>query len=328
LSGELLSQIEVDKLLGKVSNGSRSIEPVQVSKLWTASSYDFSKPPALSHGFSSTLATICDTSAKAMSISLSTYFQSSVTVNPLIPKQLIFFDIISGVPSPSCIGIVELNPLDGESILVVDSQVIFTFVDKLMGGSGEALSSVREFTEIEFRIASMIMEKLLKDISDGFGRFVEISPSISRLEDNPEYVNICQGSDRMVILPFEIELGELNGELSLCIPFELLEPLKDKLDPDDSVERKAAMNKKDTIDLISNLKKVKLNLRAKMGETSIPFVKAKMLKKGDVVILDRKAGEPIDLYIEDEKRFTAVPGQLNGKKAVKVVSAQKGGRSA
>ncbi|MBD3179643.1 MAG: hypothetical protein GF417_08530 [Candidatus Latescibacteria bacterium] len=325
MTRELLSQAEADRLLGEITADSKTLEPVEVSRIWTASSYDFSKPPALSSGFSSTLATICDAAAKAMSISLSTYFQSTVNVSPLAPKQLIFSDIIANVPDPSCIGIVELKPLEGESIMVVDSQVIFTFVDKLMGGSGEALNELRQFTEIEFRVASMILGRLLGDISGGFDRFTQISPAVLRMEDNPEFVNICPASDRVVILPFDIKVGELKGVLSLCIPLNNLDPIRKKLDPDDESENRKVLNRRDSVDLLKNIKTVKLNLSARIGETSIPFIKARTMKEGDVLILERKAGEPIDLFVEDKKRFKAIPGQLNGKKAVKVISAKEGG---
>jgi len=174
LTADILTQEEANRILGSVSKDYKEFKPVEVSKIGAFLSYDFSKPPSLSKTFYANLATVIDGASKAMAISLSTYFRSMVTVSPVGIQHKIFQNFIEGVSNPSCIAIVDLPPLTGKAILEIDSHIIFAFVDKFMGGAGESIEEVREFTEIENRVAAQILKKLLEDFSTGCTRYTDI----------------------------------------------------------------------------------------------------------------------------------------------------------
>jgi flagellar motor switch protein FliM len=324
----VLSQAEVDALLGTIQDGYIELETMDLSAFGNVVPYDFSKPHSLSRVFAGNLATVADSYAKAISISLSNYYRSTVSASPKGLRHILFQDYIERISKPSCISIINLPPLRGQAVLDLDLRIVFALVDKLMGGGGKPIDEPRDFTDIEYRVSAKIIEKLLADLSVGSDRFVDIKPALSRIENNPEFVNICTGTERVISLEFEINMGDFDGMLSVCIPISAFEPVIDRFNPVDEVpERSAGEKSEDMRKLRETLSEVKLEVCVQIGRAEIPIARAKNLKEGDILVLDRKTSDPIDVLVEDIPKFLGIPGTVGARKAVKLVSIAGGGRS-
>ena len=317
----LLSQAEANELIGSVQTGTIDLEPFNLGSIIDCVSYDFTKPHSLSRSFTNNLSTISDGFSKAASMTLSTYLRASVTVIPLEPRHIHFQEFVTSAGNPSCLGIINLDPLKGQSVLEIEASIIFSLVDKLMGGSGETLDNQREFTEIEIKVAPRVMEKLLADFAMGSKRFVEMKPTVSRIEHNPEYGNICSGSERVVALDYEINMGQFTGMIHFGIPVSSFESVIDLLDPvDEQPERSPEERRQDIETLKNTLRRVSLEVRVDIGETRIPISKVRNLREGDVVVLDNRVTAPVDIIVEGKRKFKGIPGLVNGKKAVRWTS--------
>ncbi len=317
----ILTQAEANDLFGSIQDGYVDLEPIDIGAALSAIAYDFTKPHSLSRGFTNNLATISDGFAKAASMTLSTYFRGSITVVPKGPKHLLFQEFVNNAGNPSCLGIVNLQPLRGQSVVEIEPAIIFSLVDKLMGGNGKPLDEKRELTEIEIRIAMKIVEKLLGDFAAGSKRFVEMHPSISRIENNPEFVNICASSERVVKLDYEVNMGEFSGMIQFCIPVSSFESVIDLLDPVDEIpERTPDERKKDAEMLLGTLRKVPLGISVEIGKTEITVSRARNLREGDLIVLDNGINEPVDIIVEGIRKFKGFPGLVNGRKAVKMTA--------
>ncbi|MBU8921019.1 MAG: FliM/FliN family flagellar motor switch protein [Bacteroidales bacterium] len=317
----LLSQAEANDLIGSIQTGTIDLEPFNLGSIIDSVSYDFTKPHSLSRSFTNNLATISDGFSKAASMTLSTYLRASITVTPLEPRHILFQEFVNDAGNPACLGIVNLNPLRGQSVLEIEAPIIFSLVDKLMGGSGETLDQQRGFTEIEIRVATRVMEKLLADFAAGSKRFIDMRPAVSRIEHNPEYVNICASSERVVTLDFEINMGQFTGMIHFGIPISSFESVIELLDPvDEQPERSPEERQQDVEILKDTLRRVSLGVRVDIGETRIPISKVRNLREGDVVVLDNRVTDPVDIVIEGKRKFKGIPGLVNGKKAVRWTS--------
>jgi flagellar motor switch protein FliM len=252
--------------------------------------------------------------------------RATVSVTAIGFRHVLFAEYARSIPKPSAIAIVNLPPLRGQSVFVVDPALIYALVDKLMGGGGRAYRASRDFTEIEFRVADRIMQKLLGDLKSAASRFVDLAPSITRIENNIEFVTICSGMDRVVSLAFEVKMGETTGTMDVTIPIGAFEPVIDRFDPVEELpERTAAEKAEDFAQIQQTLREVRLGLRIVIGETDMPVSRARSLAEGDVVVLDRRITEPVDVLVEGVPKFFGVPGRLNGKKGIKLHSIIKGG---
>jgi len=323
---QTITQAEVDELIESIREDVLELEVMDMPEFDECVAYDFSRPHSLSRAFESNLATINDSFARQTAISLSNFYRSSVSV---IPREsighVLLQDYIKKLSKPSCIAIVNMPPLRGQMIIKLGYSTVFALVDKLMGGSGEPLDKAREFTEIEFRVFGRIVDKVLQDFAIGSNRFLELNPSISRLENNPEFVNICSGMERVVSLEFDITMGETNDMMDITIPVSAFDPVIDVLDPEEDMPERSPDEKVDDARrLRETLNEVKLDIRADIGTTEIPIEEAKALVEGDVLVLNRKASEPVDILVEGLTKFGGIPGGISGRKAVKLVSIVKG----
>ncbi|MBN1164108.1 MAG: flagellar motor switch protein FliM [Candidatus Krumholzibacteriota bacterium] len=323
--GGILTQTEANELLESIQTGAVEVEPTKVSSLQYAVPYDFSKPHSLSHAFAGNLATLSDSFAKAGSMTLSGLYRSSVTILSEGSRHLLFHEYINHVNKPSCLAILNLPPLRGQAVLEIDSLVVFALIDKLMGGRGNSVEENREFTEIEIQVAQKVIDKLLLDLAASAKRFVEMNPSLSRMENNPEFVNICAGNERIATIEFSLSVGEINGIMRLSIPITAFDTVMDKFDPIDEVpERTPAERVEDAKKIKESLRKVKLDVRVLIGETELALSQVTGMKNGDLIVLNSKVSEPIGIYVEGVPKFSGIPGIVNGKKAVQVISVLEG----
>ncbi|MBN2071845.1 MAG: flagellar motor switch protein FliM [Candidatus Krumholzibacteriota bacterium] len=325
---EVLTQESADQLIDSIKSGYIDLESFDFGSAARAVPYDFSKPHSLSRGFINNLATLSDGFSKAASMTLSTYFRGTITVTPRGSSHLLFQEFIGMTKMLSCLGIVNLSPLRGQSVMKIDPSIVFSLVDKLMGGRGEPLGEEREFTEIESNVAQRIMKRLLDDLRIGGDRFIKLEPSVSRIENNPEFVNICAGSERVIALHFDINMGSFTGEITFCIPVSAFESVIDMFDPVDEIpERTPAEKQQDRNFLKNALRKVSLDLSVEIGKTELSLYEAKNLKKGDLIILDNNVREPVDIIVEGIRKFKGIPGHVSGKKAVRLTSVNNEGGS-
>ncbi len=323
---ETLTEVEIEALMDPISEGEIELESIDPSLLQDYVPYDFSKPHSLSPVFSSNLATVSDSFAKVASLTFSRFYRSTVSVIPSGLNHILFQEYIDTRANPSCMAIINLAPLKGQAVLELDPRIIFSLVDKLMGGEGAIPDQKREFTEIEMRVSRKVVGKLLEDLATGFNRFAEVNSSLSRVENNPDFVNIVHGMDRVVLLKLAVQIGDFSGMLSLCIPVSSFQPVIDRFDPrDEEPERSRNERKKDVRRLMETLNGLELEIQVEVGRTEIPLMKARNLKVGDLIVLDRKVSTPVDVKVEGLPKFTGIPGKCNKKKAVRIVSKFQGG---
>jgi len=316
---QALKKSEIESLLEELKEGVIELEEPESSGDVEIVPYDFSKPHSLSRTFESNLATVSDTFAKGCAINLSSYYRSTVSVTPEGLRHVLFQEFIKYVAKPSCLAIVTLSPLRGQAVCNIEPNLIFALVDKLLGGKGKAIEEPRDFTEIELKISQKIVSKILSDLKVSMERFVDLNPSLSRIENNPEFVNICPGLERVVSLDFKVELGETEGAMNICIPIAAFEPVIEKFDPVEEVPERTPQEKMQDLKNISEaIKEVLLDVNVVIGEKEVPLAAINELKVGDTLILDKKASEPVDVLVEGIVKFLGIPGKTGGRKAVKI----------
>jgi flagellar motor switch protein FliM len=216
-----------------------------------------------------------------------------------------------------------MEPFRGTALIVVESKIIFMLVDVIFGGSGKESFKIegREFTAIENNIIKKIVIAALGDLEKVWQPLAEIKTSYQRSEVNPQFAHIVSPTDVVVVANFEVEVEYSSGMISMCLPYAMLEPIREKLQAGFQSEQMEADNvwsgrfKKSMLDS-------PVDMSVELGSTSVLMRDVLHLKKGDVIPLDQYATDPLKLAVEGVPKFLCHPGTYKGNQAVRIVGLE------
>ena len=161
--------------------------------------------------------------------------------------------------------------------------------------------------------------RILELLEDSWSTVVDVRFRFESMESNPFFVQICSPSDMVLVVIMKLRVADIEGMLSLCFPYFLMEPIMDRLS---SQQWFASTSHKgdDEIrkNLLSSMNQVKMPLSMELGHTILSLTDVYSLQIGDVIKLDETKDSDISVRVGNQIRFKARPGTLNGKMAVEL----------
>ncbi len=139
------------------------------------------------------------------------------------------------------------------------------------------------------------------------------------MESNPFFVQICPGTDMVLLVILKIKVGDVEGMVSICIPYFLMEPIMDKLSSQQwfaSTGKKSEESDRDN--LLRHMDRVKVPVALELGHTILSVADVMQLQVGDVIRLDEHVDAEIGVRVGNMVKYTAKPGTTNGNYAVKL----------
>jgi flagellar motor switch protein FliM len=150
---------------------------------------------------------------------------------------------------------------------------------------------------------------------------LEIHPRLDRIETNSQYAQIISPSEMIALVTINIKVGDVEGLMNICLPYLTLEDVIDRLNTKYWYANMQAQDDTDYTDTIESLiKRAPIPVKAVLGDSSISVNDFAMLQPGDIIRLDRKVDDELDIYVGNIRKFTAVPGSSGDKYAVRVTS--------
>ena len=220
---------------------------------------------------------------------------------------------------PTVIGMVEMHPFDGSMLVEINPGLVFAIIDRMLGGRGTFSGNVRELTDIEKTVIERVIMRILELLEDSWSTVVDVRFRFESMESNPFFVQICSPSDMVLVVIMKLRVADIEGMLSLCFPYFLMEPIMDRLS---SQQWFASTSHKgdDEIrkNLLSSMNQVKMPLSMELGHTILSLTDVYSLQIGDVIKLDETKDSDISVRVGNQIRFKARPGTLNGKMAVEL----------
>jgi flagellar motor switch protein FliM len=281
--------------------------------------YDFRHPDKFSKDQLRTLEMLHESFARLCAAGLSTQLRTIVQARVSGVSQLTYSEVIRSISSPAVLAIFSMEPLEGEAFIELEPKLIFTIIDRLLGGRGEAGAVTRELTDIELTVVENIISRFLVNFKETWASTTEIRPKLSHIESNPQFTQITSPGDIVVLIILELTIGEMKGRMSICIPYVSLEPIIGELS---SQQRYATSSKKIPIKRSEKLRKrmenVPVPLIAELGTTQILVREMLELTPGDVIKLDGKIGDDLILKVGNQPKFKCKPGLSGTKMAVQI----------
>lgn len=319
--GEVLSQNEIDSLLQALNSGELDVDEMKDSPDKQVKNYDFARPSKFSKEHLRTLEIIFEHYGRLISTNLPVYLRKSVQVEVMNSEAVTYSEFSNALSNPVLLGVVDMEPLNGTIILEVASNLGYAMVDRMLGGVGQPLDKNRDFSEIELLIIERIINTCVELLCEPWQNVVEVHPRLERIETNSQFAQIISPNEMIAIVTINMHLGDVEGLMNICLPFMTLEPVMDKLNTkfwysnmkkNDQVEYTQAME--------SLIARAPVPVKAYLGKSTVSVQDFSCLQIGDIIRLDSKVDEELDIYVGNMRKFTALPGAAGKQYAVRITS--------
>ncbi len=320
---DVLSQNEIDALLNAISTGEVNTEELKTKNEKNIKVYDFKRPSKFSKEQKSTIEMIHETFARLAGTSLSTRTRSLVSVNIASIDEITYEEFIRSVPTPTFLSVFYVDAFGASCALEINLPIVFTILDRLLGGPGNTIGKVRSLTEIEESIMRREVARLLNALKEAWSNIVQIIPRLELIEFNPQFVQIAPPSEMTLLVTFNVAMSDSEGFMNLVFPSTTLEPVMAKLTTKSWLGSKQEKESKErTIrDIVERVKKTPIPLYVSLGETTITLKELLMLEPGDVIKLNSKVTDSLKVYLGNKVKYLGTAGNIGKHYGVKIEKA-------
>jgi len=317
--GDVLSQNEIDALLNALSTGELDVDEIKENGEKQVKDYDFARPSKFSKEHLRTLEIIFEHYGRLLSTNLPVYLRKNVQIEVMNSEAVTYQEFSNALSNPVLLGIVNFAPLQGSIIMEMATNLGYAMVDRMLGGKGEAIDKMREFSEIELLIIERIFIVCVNLLHEPWQNVLSIHPRLERIETNSQYAQIISPSEMIAIITINVKIGDVEGLMNVCLPYITVEEVIDKLNTKYWYANMQQYDETDYADAIEVLiRKAQIPVKAVLGSSTISVSDFSMLQVGDIIRLDRKAEEELDVYVGNIKKFAALPGASGDNYAVRV----------
>lgn len=322
---DVLDQSEVDALLSAVDSGGTETGEPEVftrsrAKQQEVRTYDFKRPERVSKDQMRSLEAIHEGFARNFGASLSAFLRTIVEVRVATIEQLTYSEFIHSLPNPTCFNLLNAPPLDGQLCLEISPLIIYPIIDRLLGGSNaELFIPQRPLTVIEWRLVARITERALSTLTEVWSNLVEVRFELAETESNPHLVQIVAPNEVVVVIGLELKMGTRAGTMTLCVPFNVIEPVMGKLATQSwlAYQRKASSDQQRKL-IATHLGTAEVGVRAFLAETTITVNDLMHLQPGDIIPTTKSADGELLLQVEDRSKFAGRLYQYKGTRAIRI----------
>jgi flagellar motor switch protein FliM len=321
--GQILSQDEVDALLKGVVGGDIATETdVPYLDEGQVDRFDFAAQDKVVRGRMPSLDAIHDRFARLFRNSLSSMLRKMVDITPVSLDTIKFGNFMRSLPVPSSIHVIRVEPLRGNALVIVEAKLVFGLIDSFFGGKGAGTMKVegREFTSIEQRMLIKVVSAAIKELASSWQPVYELELTYVRSEMNPQFAGIIPNDDVIVVAQFELEMDEMTGNIMICLPYMLIEPIRDRLYATFHSEEKMSVDRAWVSRLKVELLGIYVDVDVELGRAQISPRELSSLKPGNVIVLDKDINDPLMVKVQNLPKYYARPGKIKDNIAIDVVS--------
>ncbi|MCA1030080.1 flagellar motor switch protein FliM [Bacillus timonensis] len=330
MSGEVLSQNEIDALLSALSTGEMNADDLKKEEAEKkVRVYDFKRALRFSKDQIRSLTRIHENFARLLTTYFSAQLRTYVQISVASVDQIPYEEFIRSIPKMTILNVYEVPPLEGRIVMEVNPNIAYSMMDRLLGGRGISVNKVDSLTEIETRIMSTMFERAFENLRDAWSSVTEIDPFLTDFEVNPQFLQMVSPNETVIVISLNTQIGETSGMINICIPHVVLEPIIPRLSVHYWMQTsKKERNKLEATAIEERIKNAILPITAELGTSEISIQEFLLLNIGDVIQLDQTIDAPLNIKVEGSSKYYGQAGKLNKKLAVQVLSEYEGGSGA
>jgi flagellar motor switch protein FliM len=311
-TGRVLNQDEIDSLLGFDANTQSDVELTGVQALINSALVSYERLPMLEIVF--------DRLVRLATTSLRNFTSDNVEVSMESISSVRFGDYLNSIPLPAILSVIKAEEWDNFGLLTVDSNLIYSMIDVLLGGrriGGQIRVEGRPYTTIEMALARRMIEVILDDTHKAFEPVTQVNFKLERIETNPRFAAISRPANAAILIELRIEMDDRGGKIEILLPYATIEPIREQL-------LQMYMGEKFGRDpiweghLASEIYAADVQLEAVLHEFDLPLSRALNMKPGETIMFDRAPSEPVKLRCGDVELTEALMGHIGNHVSVRV----------
>jgi len=308
----VLNQDEIDSLLGFDANVSASVELTGVRALINSALVSYERLPMLEIAF--------DRLVRLSTTTLRNFTSDNVEVSLDSISSVRFGDYLNSIPLPAILSVVKVEEWDNYGLLTVDSGLIYSMIDVLLGGRrGSSVVRIegRPYTTIELALARRMIEIILEDMHKAFEPLASVNFRLDRMETNPRFAAISRPGNAAILVELRIDMDDRGGKIEFLLPYATIEPIREQL-------LQMYMGEKFGRDpiweghLATEIYAVDTEIEAVLHELDLPLAKVLGLKSGDTIMFDVTPADPVTLRCGGVDLTEAVMGHIGSNVSVRV----------
>lgn len=316
-----IDQRLIDSMLGFTAGGFLPDGPDGVRAL--------TQPPAVPHERLPVLETVFEHLVSLLRGNMRYLTSENVEVALDRMNTVRFGNYMTSIPLPAILAIVKADPWEDFCILQINSDLIFAFIDVLLGrppGAGAPVIEGRPYTTIELGLIRKIAELILKTATDAFRPISPVSFIIDHVETNPRFANIARPASKAILARFFVDIGGHRGMFELLLPHATLEPVRDVLLQDfigEKLGRDAAWEEHLATEIFS----AEVELSAVLYEGHVPLRQVMDLRIGQTLLFEAPPDHPVEVRCHSHVLAQGRLGRADDAMAVQVSSAIRSSRT-
>ena len=285
----ILNQDEIDSLLGFSMSDEDGGDKSGIRAIINSALVSYERLPMLEIVF--------DRLVRLMTTSLRNFTSDNVEVSLDNISSMRFGDYLNSIPLPAILSVFRAKQLDNYGLLTVDSNLIYSIVDVLLGGRrGNSAMRIegRPYTTIERTLVQRMIEVVLQDAKSAFEPLTEVDFALERIETNPRFAAIARPANAAILVKLRVDMEDRGGRIELLLPYATLEPIRKMLLQQFMGEKFGRDNIWES-HLATELWSTQMEVSAVLDEIRMPLGKVMDMKVGDTFFLDASSDSAIEL---------------------------------
>ena len=316
MADQILSQEEIDALLTAMDSGEIDVAEEKQEVAVEVRAYDLTAQNIMQRGQFDALEEVYDKFVNLFQGSLSSLFQRTLSVKAISRETVKFGEFIKAFSNPTGFIIFGMEPLIGSALMAFEPNLVFSLIDCMFGGEGKPMEKIREFTMIERRMLQRMAMAVLKDLETAWDAAYRVRLTMRKIETKPEFVYLVNPSDQLIIVVFAISTESFSGNIHLCLPYLMLEPIKDQLSSSYLREKDRASSFGEEIRQL--LGRTKVNIVAELGRIVYSVQDILNFEVDDIIRLNTGPQNNAIVNIERVSKYLGMPGVVKGSKALQI----------
>ncbi len=308
----ILNQDEIDNLLGFEGGEEDGDDRSGIRSIINTALVSYERLPMLEIVF--------DRLVRLMTTSLRNFTSDNVEVSLDNISSIRFGDYLNSIPLPAILAVFRAEQLDNYGLLTVDSNLIYSIVDVLLGGRrGTAAMRVegRPYTTIERQLVQRMIQVVLEDAHSAFKPLTNVDFTLDRVETNPRFAAIARPANAAILVRLRIDMEDRGGRIELLLPYATLEPVRKMLLQQFMGEKFGRDNIWES-HLASELWSTAMEVSAVLDEYDVPLKQMMDLKVGDTIMMNTSPDSDITLRCGDVTLANGRMGRLGRNIAIRV----------
>jgi flagellar motor switch protein FliM len=292
------------------------IEPADSAANGPVLAYNFRRPDRVTKDQIRSLHFLHDRFARNVTTSLSAFLRTTTELSIVSVEQFAYSEFLMALPDPTAFYAVTMRPFDALGALELNPGVAFAMIDRMLGGSGETAAPSRALTEIEQNVVDSVVRILLEHLTETWKTVTDIQFQIHARETRPQMLQVASWNEVVILLAFDLRVGELRGLLNLCVPASVIEATGTNFIQNfQQTRREPTVVEREW--LTENLGRVRFDVSADV-ETRLKTRELVTLLPGQVLSLGVPVDAEVNVRVAGALKFRGRLAAMSGRAAVRI----------